>query len=465
MEKFTKITAEKAIQDSNDAQIAKLGVINKVIDVLNGKEDKLVNLTLSFSSTTQATSSLTATGTAADINVALVPKGTGALLADIPNGAASGGNARGQYAVDLQMVRSAATQVASGNYCVIGGGFQNTASNNSSVVAGGGGNSATGSDFSTICGGQINTVSSAYSFIGGGQSNIAQTNTYSVVVGGSNNTCSGQYSFIGGGISNGISSGAFRSFLGGGDTNNVTNSYATLVGGTNNTASGQYSFVGGGQFNTASGLRSVVAGGGGSGTANVASGNSAAIGGGGNNSATATISYIPGGYGALAYLHGQGARASFEFALKGDAQTSDIRMFRSITGTAQQELFLDGASAQAILNISSPGPINARAWRAQVDVVAIVQTAGTGTLVLGECFMGSYYVGIKRIGNTTSLVGTVSTDNTVSDTNMSTSIVTIDADTGTNALRIRFTPPTGGTSSATSVIRVVATAYLTEVGY
>ena len=38
------------------------------------------------------------------------------------------GNPRGQYAVDLQVSRNAATQVASGNYSTIGGGGRNTAS-------------------------------------------------------------------------------------------------------------------------------------------------------------------------------------------------------------------------------------------------------------------------------------------------------------------------------------------------
>ena len=45
----------------------------------------------------------------------LNPNGTGALQAD------AGGNARGAYAVDLQRVRSAATEVASGNYSTVSG--------------------------------------------------------------------------------------------------------------------------------------------------------------------------------------------------------------------------------------------------------------------------------------------------------------------------------------------------------
>lgn len=48
----------------------------------------------------------------ADIGAAIVPLGVGPLTAAIPNGLASGGNARGPSAVDLQLVRNAANQVA-----------------------------------------------------------------------------------------------------------------------------------------------------------------------------------------------------------------------------------------------------------------------------------------------------------------------------------------------------------------
>jgi len=49
--------------------------------------------------------------------------------------------------------------------------------------------------------------------------------------------------------------------------------------------------------------------------------------------------------------------------------------------------------------------------------------------------------------------------------NMSSSVVTITADDATESesLKIEFTPPT--TAGSTTVIRVVATVYLTEVGY
>jgi hypothetical protein len=41
-------------------------------------------------------------------------KGTGSILAQLPDNTATGGNKRGDYAVDLQMLRSSASQVASG---------------------------------------------------------------------------------------------------------------------------------------------------------------------------------------------------------------------------------------------------------------------------------------------------------------------------------------------------------------
>jgi len=49
----------------------------------------------------------------ANMNLVLTPKGTGALISGpMPDGTATGGNARGQYAIDLQTYRTAATQVA-----------------------------------------------------------------------------------------------------------------------------------------------------------------------------------------------------------------------------------------------------------------------------------------------------------------------------------------------------------------
>ena len=61
---------------------------------------------------------------------------TRALTADVPDSTATGGNARGTNSVDLQTVRAAATQVASGARSAIVGGQNNTASGSQSFVVG-----------------------------------------------------------------------------------------------------------------------------------------------------------------------------------------------------------------------------------------------------------------------------------------------------------------------------------------
>jgi hypothetical protein len=128
-----------------------------------------------------------------------------------------GGNQRGLHAVDLQSSRSAATQVASGDYSVIGGGLGNTASGITAIVGGGQGNTASG---------------------------------YGAIVGGGfNNNASGIDATIGGGAIN--SAGGDYAFVGGGSMNNASGSSATVSGGYFNTASGSYSVVPGGYGNTA----------------------------------------------------------------------------------------------------------------------------------------------------------------------------------------------------------------------
>lgn len=143
---------------------------------------------------------LTATGAETDIDVALVVKGTGALLVSVPDNTATGGNKRGSQATDLQPSRTAATQVASGGGSVISGGSGNTASGAFSTVSGGNANTA-GVQYSTVGGGYNNAISSGtgYSVISGGQSNTV-TGGNSVVVGGQSNQAAGTYSTVIGGL-------------------------------------------------------------------------------------------------------------------------------------------------------------------------------------------------------------------------------------------------------------------------
>ena len=112
---------------------------------------------------TQNTAVIKAAGADANIGLALMPKGNGAITAQVPDGTVTGGNARGQYAVDLQMVRTANTQVASATYSTVAGGRVNKASATNSTVAGGYVNKASG-PYSTVTGGWFNTASAQYSF-------------------------------------------------------------------------------------------------------------------------------------------------------------------------------------------------------------------------------------------------------------------------------------------------------------
>jgi len=111
----------------------------------------------------------------------LTPKGTGAfILGPKPDGTATGGNARGTNAVDLQTKRTINTRVASGqeSFAV---GSDNTASGLTAVAIG-----------------QGNTCSGAVSAAIGGQSNNCSGIQTGIFCGNANNA-SGQYAFVGGG--------------------------------------------------------------------------------------------------------------------------------------------------------------------------------------------------------------------------------------------------------------------------
>lgn len=160
-------------------------------------------------------SELIASGGTENQDLVLSPLGTGAFTATLADGTGAGGNKRGTAAVDLQSFqpsKNSATQVASGEFAVIGGGAQNTAS----------------AFFSIVAGGEDNIAASNFAVVGGGDSNSALGDLCTVAGGGSNSASS---------IAD------------------------TVAGGSDNTASGGYSTVAGGQGNTASGFGSYVPGG------------------------------------------------------------------------------------------------------------------------------------------------------------------------------------------------------------
>ena len=94
------------------------------------------------------------------------------------------GSARGEGATDLQALRSNATEVASGDYSVIGGGTSNTANNTYATILGGLNNVASGY-ISTIGGGDENEASGGRAIIPGGSQNIA-SGDYATSVGRQN---------------------------------------------------------------------------------------------------------------------------------------------------------------------------------------------------------------------------------------------------------------------------------------
>jgi len=132
------------------------------------------------------------------------------------------------------------TNSVTGDFGMVGGGFNNTA-----VAA------------ATVGGGYGNTASGQYATIGGGYGNIASVSS-ATVGGGNNNTASNFNATVGGGGGN-TASGPYAT-IGGGDANTASAYFATVCGGFDNIASGQDATVGGGLFNIAAGNNSFAAG-------------------------------------------------------------------------------------------------------------------------------------------------------------------------------------------------------------
>ena len=122
------------------------------------------NLTASPNNTVNH-ASLQATGGTTNVSVSVVAKGTGAFCLQVPDGTATGGNVRGANSVDLQSVRSANTQVASGTVAFAGGGYNTCAGLEAPITIG---MFCTTSGYTPIALGYNCTVSGTF-----GQGNIA----------------------------------------------------------------------------------------------------------------------------------------------------------------------------------------------------------------------------------------------------------------------------------------------------
>ena len=195
--------------------------------------------------------SLTAVASTTNADFAIIPKGTGAILGQIPDGVISAGLKRGIYATDLQRSRTGDFQVASGQYSTISGGQANAATADYTTSIGGFRNYATVQGAATL-GGYYNNASGAYSATIAGQLNTASNNF--AIAGGESNTSSGYCSValgagntpsntasIGIGRGNSVSGGGS---VGLGYSNTVSSTGAVALCYYNN-ASGDFSLVGG----------------------------------------------------------------------------------------------------------------------------------------------------------------------------------------------------------------------------
>ena len=248
--------------------------------------------------------SLTAVSAIANTDFAIVPKGTGGLLLSVPDNTATGGNKRGTNAIDLQMVRGANTQVASGTNAILIG--NNCTSSGSSAVTIG--RSSTNASIDSVSIGSLNTVSG-----GANQGSVAI---------GYNNTTSGN-----GGVT-----------LGGSNTASFANS--TAIGYNNTATTAQNTAIG--YACNATGSAPCIAMGY---SANSSGQTSVSIG----RSTTASGSYsLATGYGSNTYsIIGRWAHSPTLTTTSGENQKSTFVLWLRTTGNTPTALSSDNGAAGA----------------------------------------------------------------------------------------------------------------------
>jgi hypothetical protein len=173
---------------------------------------------------TVAVNSLTPVAGTTNADFAIVPKGTGAILADIPDNTTAGGDKRGANALDLSTKRAAANQVASGaSSIVLGENARASGSNTIAIGLGSTGSIASGG--SSIALGSWTTATGVNSFAVG--SRVDATGLSSVSIGGYQygaTTASGESSFASGGAT---ASGDYSLAIGPGNIASGRHSVAT----------------------------------------------------------------------------------------------------------------------------------------------------------------------------------------------------------------------------------------------
>jgi len=373
-----------------------------------------------------------------DIDVAFVPKGGGAVLAQVPTSTTAGGSKRGLYAVDWQRLRTAAAQVASGQYSVLTGGSSNTASGLNAFV-GGGDTCVASASYAAVVGGQSNTASGQYTTVGGGSGNSVSSYASSIFSGTSNFISTSSYSIIGGGNGNRVLNATNVSFIGGGESNTINSgSHAVVCGGSSNTTAGQYGFIGGGQSNSAPATAAVVAGG----SANTASGQYSAILGGSNGTTRGLVGY-----------HAFPACNAPISSAQGCTQAGLLMLGRQTTNNSPTVL----AS-----NANNPGLVNQllleynSAYYFRGSILAKESTSGNG-----DSRAWTFEGVIKRefAASTTAIVGSVVLNTVSYDAGAAAWSVAVTADTTRGALAVTVT------GAAATTIRWVCKIETTELTF
>ena len=401
--------------------------------------------------------SLTAISATTNADVAIRPKGTGAILAAIPDNAITGGNKRGDYSVDLQLSRSAANQVVSGTYSFAAGsnnrvdaayatasgqgcivtnnwataigrantasgdssvalGFNSTASNNRSIAIG---ESCNATGISTIAIGASNTSNISYATA------IGYLNTASgsaAVAIGQSNTISGNY---GVGIGNLNTATDYSTALG--KSNTVSSTLSGAMGNGNTHAAGaSYSFsVGRDNIISAAATNSFVAGY----NNTVSADRSFAIGSGntssGGNAIALGINATASGAQSFAALNRAKATGASSFAIGGYVYVDTTASGDNSVaiGAANTASAMFGTAVGGYGNIASGIASYANGNQANTFSIAGRQSRGYINTVSGDCQKSEFYLSVRTTGNTASTAtvngGAASTSNQVILSNQS----------------------------------------------
>jgi len=185
------------------------------------RTDGAGNLTFDFVGLVNFTDTLTLTGVNASVPVAALtatmngpvsvdvvisPKGQGGILAQIPDGTTSGGNKRGNNAVDWQKSRTAANMVASGESSAIIGGVNNRASGTTSLAFGT--NAEATSEYGIALGFNARAQGGVHSLAIGGNTSATASYSTAINAGNASASASANYAIAFGQntVANGISS-------------------------------------------------------------------------------------------------------------------------------------------------------------------------------------------------------------------------------------------------------------------